>query len=102
MTALNPNKETIRRICSIFKCNSCWLLNEKDKGLSLLVELDDKDLIQFKVEQESWSGLIFNVFNQNSPTLVINKIKKEGLILMPVHKDIPLEDIKKRQKPVRH
>ena len=101
MTIKNPNKETIRRVCSMFKCNSCWLLNEESEPLSLLVKLDNKHLDQFKDEQQAWSGFIFNVYNQNSPTSIINSIKMKGEMLMPVDKDIPLKDIKKRRKPVR-
>lgn len=102
MTIKHPNKETIRRVCSMFKCKRCWLLNEDDKKtLSLFVVLNDNDLVRFKEEQEAWSGFLFTISNQNSPTDEIEAIKTNGELLLPVDTNAPLEDIKMRQKTVR-
>ena len=102
MSVKHPNKETIRRVCSMFKCESCWLLNDDNKkALSLLVDLNDNDLVRFKEEQEAWSGFLFTISNQNSLIEEIEAIKNNGELLMPVDINVPLEDIKMRQKKVR-
>ncbi len=97
MTLHNPNKETIRRICSIFKCEKCWLLNE-EKQLSLLIYLATEKLVPFKVELESWTGSTFDIYNLNSENSKIASIKQLGEQLLPVDKEKPLEDIEKRRK----
>ncbi|MEE9303605.1 MAG: hypothetical protein V3U84_07440 [Thiotrichaceae bacterium] len=101
MTQHNPNKETIRRVCSIFKCEHCWLLNEGTL-LSLLVDLSTEKLKLFKVELESWSGNQFDIYNLDSENNKIEAIKQSGQQLLPVEKGKPLEDIEKRRKNLIH
>ena len=97
MTKLNPNKETIRRICYIFKCEKCWLLSDADQP-SLLVHLDTEKVDDFKQELESWSGCTFSVYNSDSPKANQEVIKLTGEQLLPISKDKPLADIERRRK----
>jgi hypothetical protein len=97
MTKLNPNKETIRRICYIFKCEKCWLLSEKNQA-SLLIHLETDKIDAFKLELESWSGYSFRIYNTDSPEEKQEVIIQTGEQLLPVQKDRPLADIEKRRK----
>ncbi len=99
MTQLNPNKETIRRICSMFKCNECWLLNQGE-SLSLLVQLETSVLTTFKQELESWSGNEFTVINYDSESTIQANIKQNGELLLPVESNVVLQDIEKRRKTI--
>jgi len=98
MTHLNPNKETIRRICSMMKCSHCWLLNINTENLSVLVELETNALETFKSELESWSGNEFDVYNFDTNSQRQKVFMDQGEQLLPVDKNIPLEDILKRRK----
>jgi len=99
MSKLNPapNKETVRRICSIFKCNTCWLLNRSGQ-LSVLVKLDTKNLPAFKQELESWSGCMFNVYNFESPEDSIQVIQTQGEQLLPINLETAMYDVEMRRK----
>lgn len=101
MSQLNPNKETVRRICSIFKCNLCWLMNN-GKELFLLVEIDSASLQPFKNELESWSGCIFNVHNFDSEQDIIKTIKTSGEKLLPINQEVAMQDIEMRRKENIH
>lgn len=101
MALQSPNKETIRRICTLFKCSCCWLLNNEENNPYLFVELKSKDLAAFKNELESWSGIQFVVFNADSAIATIEAIQLRGEQLLPVDNDTPLIDIEKRRKPIR-
>ncbi len=97
MTKLNPNQETIRRICYLFKCEKCWILCEKDQT-SLLIHLETEKINAFKLELESWCGCSFSLYNTDSPNEVQKVIVNTGEQLLPVQKDRPLADIEKRRK----
>ncbi len=101
MTLHNPNKETIRRICSIFKCENCWLLND-GKLLSLVIDLPKEQLEAFKVELESWSGSQFDVYNLDAKSGKLDNIIQSGQQLLPVDSEKPLKDIQKRRKNLIH
>lgn len=98
MTKVNPNKETIRRICSLFKCTDCWLHQNQNSSLTLLVDLKFGELSAFKQEIEAWSGHTFKILNMESSSTEVTNIKTHGTRLLPVETETPVKHIEMRRK----
>ena len=98
MKQISPNKETIRRVCSIFNCKNCWILDQGKEPLVLLVTLKPEKIDDFKQELESWSGNKYSILNQDTPKDIVNTIKQKGEKLLPIDQERPITDIEKRRK----
>ncbi len=98
MTHYRPNKETIRRICSIFKCDTCFFLNNDGTKPCVWIKLDTALLPSFKEELESWSGCPFQVYNFDSPIDVVSIIQTQGEQLLPIDQNIAMQDLHMRRK----
>jgi len=100
MHTTNPNKEIIRRICTLFHIRKCWMLNQthtNTEPVKLLVELEIEKKAAFQQELKDWSGMDFTIYTLQSEPNLINAIKTNGIILLPLAKNSGLSDIKKRQ-----
>lgn len=94
----NPNKETIRRICTLYQCSYCLLLDDGRYPIGLLVNLKQQQINSFKQELESWTGYLFDIHNRNTSKKISAEFSLVGETLLPVRHNLPLEDIKRRSK----
>jgi len=95
MPTTTPNIETIRRISILFKAKYCYLLIiPDDPVIQILVDIKKNQLNNYKSEIESWCGMKFYIFNnETAHTNTINNIKKNGTKILP----IKTEEIKKAE-----
>jgi hypothetical protein len=94
----NPSKETIRRICTLFKCKKCWLLKTADLPIPLLVDIKSQGISQLEQELESWTGYSFEIYTTHSTQTMTDKFKLHGEKILPIDLDIPIRDIRKRSR----
>ena len=100
MHKVSPNKEIIRRICTLFHVHKCWMLNQthlNTESVKLLVELEVEKQDAFQQELKDWSGMDFAIYTLQSNPKIINTIKTKGNVLLPLARNSALSDINKRQ-----
>ena len=67
------------------------------ESVKLLVEHEIEKQAAFQHELKDWSGMDFAIYTLQSEPHVINTIKTNGIVLLPLAKNSGLSDIKKRQ-----
>ena len=73
-TTASPNKEIIRRICTLFHIRKCWMLNQTHtniESVKLLVEHEIEKQAAFQQELKDWSGMDFAIYTLQSEPHVI-------------------------------
>lgn len=101
MHKVSPNKEIIRRICTLFHIRKCWMLNQthaSTESVKLLVELEIEKQGAFQQELKYWSGMDFAVYTLQSEPELVSTIKTHGYVLLPLAKNSGLNDINKRMR----
>lgn len=99
MKPTTPNKEIIRRICTLFHIKECWMITSpQSKNPQLLINLNDEKIKLFKSELKDWSGINFDIYTLNAKKIVIDNMKLNGETLLPLEKSIALKDINRRSK----
>ena len=88
MAHTTPNKETIRRICILQGGTECYIqVNTGNEYVNILTDIENQNLDQCLSELESWCGMKFQLFNEDSESKYTNKIKLNGEKILPI--DIP-------------
>lgn len=108
MNKASPNKETIRRICTLFGIQQCWMLNKHHTNTDanndfikldvtkLLVDINPEKQAAFQQELYEWSGMDFAIYTLQSDPALIETIKQQGYVLLPLAKNSGLNAINKR------
>ena len=99
MKPTTPNKEIIRRICTLFHIKECWMSTpSQGDNTQLLVSLDDEKIKSFNNELKDWSGIDFDIYTLSSKSSFTDNMKLNGIVLLPLEKNIALKDINRRSK----
>lgn len=85
MIITTPNKEIVRRIASLYGATFCFMLVVKgSKFIEVHSDINSNKINLCEVELKDWAGMNFKVFNENSEKEKIDKIKKEGVKILPI------------------
>ncbi len=85
MANTTPYLETVRRVCLLNNVGVCYLLSDSNSEfVYLYFDLGTQQIRSFCLELESWCGMKFKIFNDDSNTETIKLIKTKGERIYPL------------------
>jgi len=80
-----PNKETVRRICILQGGTECYIqVNTGNEYVNILTNIENQNLEQCVWELESWCGMKFKLFNEDSESETSDRIRLNGEKILPI------------------
>lgn len=85
MANTTPNKETIRRLCLLHGGSYCFLYVDTGyEYVDVLSDIPEESVISCLLELESWCGMKFKLFNEQSPRKKLIQLTTFGEKILPI------------------